>query len=102
MNNAKALANSSPAVGAQRQPWDSNSESRVGTHLDNLPRVLAALERWAKSSERLRRYTPWLDNSRNKPQPERIPDELSGGLDTQGLHHFIFVRLGCSGGDVEL
>src|SRR5829696_8828706 len=71
----KALANFSPGVGAQRQPWvtDFNQELKrrsakilkgfiIGEpfqglilFLNGAPRVVAVLQPWAEISERLRR-----------------------------------------------
>ena len=48
-NTPKALANFSPGFEAKREPW-------VLRFLVMVPRVVAALQPWAESSERLRLY----------------------------------------------
>jgi hypothetical protein len=70
-NTPKALANLSPAVGAQRQPWDVNHQERktlkafaiCGVNFQGFiggastPGLSLRSNRWARISQRLRRFT---------------------------------------------
>jgi len=98
----KALANFSPRVGAQRQPWDYNVNSLLNParvrllanafsvlllFLIGVPGLSLRSNRWAEISERLRRSYSKINLSHYRDKRMRIEDHDTNTI-VHGIWHF--------------